>query len=172
MPPTAEPAAPSPDTALASTTDYALNLPTESVDDEAVRREKRAERFGLTAAADAANGEADDEEKRKADRVKKFGTVGENTGLGKLNEALASERQRGPKRRKEGGDEDTAMDDPALIRRGGGRGGFRGRGGKFRGRGGRRGTPDRPSGVQKAYSGDKDKSAADARKKRFAAAAS
>ena len=87
------------------------------------------------------------------------------------------ERQRGPKRKNEG--EDAAMDDPGLIRRGGGgrgrgRGGLRGRVNRGVGgtRGGRRqGTPDRPSGVQKkpaAYTSDKDRAAADARKKRFA----
>ena len=169
--PAAEPAASSPDTTLATSTNYALNLPTESLDDEAARRKKRAERFGTSTAA---NGEAESEDVKKAERAKKFGAT--ESGLGKLNVALPSERERGAKRKQEG--EDTAMDDPALIRRGGGgraRGGFRSRGNRNVGgsRGGRRqGTPDRPTGVQKpaAYSNDRDRAAADARKKRFAQA--
>ncbi|RMZ87828.1 hypothetical protein DV736_g4946, partial [Chaetothyriales sp. CBS 134916] len=174
----ADPAAPSPDTTLAVTTNYALHLPSESLDDEAARRKKRAERFGLSTAA--ANGEIDPEEAKKAARAEKFGTGGTGgTGLGKLNEALPTERIRGAKASKESA-EDTVMDDPGLIKRGGGgsgkgRAGLRGRfrhgvGGGARRRSQR--TPDRPMGVQKAaaYTSEKDRAAAEARKKRFAQA--
>ncbi|RMD43366.1 hypothetical protein DV735_g1776, partial [Chaetothyriales sp. CBS 134920] len=166
--PTEEPVAPSPDTTLAATTNYALNLPTESLDDEAARRKKRAERFGTGAVA--ANGEADSEEAKKAARAEKFGT-----GLGKLNEALPTERIRGAKVAKESV-EDTVMDDPGLIKRGGrARAGPKGRfrpgaGADARRRSQR--TPDRPTGVRKpaAYTSDRDRAAAEARKKRFAQA--
>ncbi|RMZ75611.1 hypothetical protein DV738_g5384, partial [Chaetothyriales sp. CBS 135597] len=167
-PTTTEPGAPSPDTTLAATTNYALNLPTESLDDEAARRKRRAERFGTGVVA--ANGEADSEEAKKAARAEKFGT-----GLGKLNEALPTERIRGAKAAKES-IEDTVMDDPGLIKRGGrSRAGPKGRfrpgaGADARRRSGR--TPDRPTGVRKAaaYTSDKDRAAAEARKKRFAQA--
>jgi SAP domain-containing ribonucleoprotein len=134
-----------------------------------MRRKRRAERFGT---GQLANGEADEEEKKKVARAEKFG-AGE-AGLGKLNEALPMEREKGRKRGQGGDDEEShALDDPGLIRRGRGRGGFRGRARVRPGRGGgggRGGTPDRPTGVSKpAYINDKDKLAAEARKKRFAA---
>jgi hypothetical protein len=76
--------------------------------------------------------------------------------------ALSQERERGVKRKGEGMGE---LDDPGLLRRGRGRGGFRGR---------RRGVGvGRPEGVGKtgtAYSSERDRAAAEARKKRFAAA--
>ncbi|RMZ74961.1 hypothetical protein DV737_g5585, partial [Chaetothyriales sp. CBS 132003] len=121
--------APSPDTALAATTNYALNLPAESLDDEAARRKKRAERFGINTTA--SNGQVDLEEAKKAARAEKFGTGGTGgTGLGKLNEALPTERIRGAKASKASGEDTKAV----------------------------------------AYTSEKDRAAAEARKQRFAQA--
>lgn len=138
------------------------------------KRKARAARFGTGATngevGAAGTEEKDDEAARALERAKRFGTG--QTAMGKLDEALPSERERGKKRNRteEGGE----LQDPGLLRKSRGRGGFRG---AFRGRrpvGGPHGgsAAARPAGVQKpsAYSSDKDRAAAEARKKRFTAA--
>lgn len=134
------------------------------------KRKARAERFG-TSAAPGANGDAEeskeDDAQKALERAKRFGNS--ENAVGKLDMALSQERERGLKR-KGGAERDVEMDDPGLLRRGRGRGGFRGR---RRGVGGPGGRGGRPDGVRKeglAYSSDRDRSAAEARKKRFAAA--
>jgi SAP domain-containing ribonucleoprotein len=165
------------DTALANSASYSLHLPHSEVDAEMAKRKARAERFGVGApGADVETGEsATDADAQKAlERARRFGTG--QTAMGKLDEALPEERERGS--RKRGRTEETsAMDDPALRKSFGGRGG-RGRGGRFRGRGGRdnsrRRTGEKPTGVGKqsgAFSSESDRIAAEARKKKFASAA-
>lgn len=160
------------DTALATSASYALNLPSSEVDAEMAKRKARAERFGTGNAA--ANGEgtkdADNEEEKALERAKRFGTG--QTAMGKLDEALPTERERGLRKRGRT-DEDSTLDDAGLRKGFGGHG--RGRGGRFRGRGGRdnsrRRQGDRPTGVVKAagaFSSEADRLAADARKKKFA----
>ncbi|KIX92593.1 uncharacterized protein Z520_11622 [Fonsecaea multimorphosa CBS 102226] len=164
------------DTALANSTSYALNLPQSEVDSEMAKRKARAERFGTSAAT--TNGETgtsstDGDAQKALERARRFGTG--QTAMGKLDEALPEERERGS--RKRGRTEETsAMDDPGLRKSFGSRGG-RGHGGRFRGRGGRdnsrRRTGEKPSGVTKqsgAFSTDADRAAAEARKKKFAPA--
>ncbi|EXJ64175.1 hypothetical protein A1O7_00511 [Cladophialophora yegresii CBS 114405] len=164
------------DTALANSASYSLNLPHSEMDAEMAKRKARAERFGT--GASGANGEtgdsATDADAQKAlERAKRFGTA--QTAMGKLDEALPEERERGS--RKRGRTEETsAMDDPALRKSFGGRGG-RGRGGRLRGRGGRensrRRTGEKPTGVGKqsgAFSSEADRMAAEARRKKFASA--
>ncbi|KAK5052499.1 hypothetical protein LTR84_002363 [Exophiala bonariae] len=163
------------DTALATSAAYALHLPTSEVDAEMAKRKARAERFGTANAA--ANGteatgaeEADKETEKNLERAKRFGTG--QTAMGKLDEALPTERERGSRKRGRT-DEASTLDDAGLRRGFGGHG--RGRGGRFRGRGGRdnsrRRQGDRPVGVTKptgAFSSDGDRLAAEARKKKFA----
>jgi SAP domain-containing ribonucleoprotein len=137
------------------------------------KRKARAERFGTAAApsGEAEGATEDSEAARALERAKRFGT-GQNA-VGKLDEALPEERERGSRKRGRT-DETSAMDDPALRRGFGGRG--RGRGGRLRDRGGRdnsrRRTGEKPAGVSKsgAFSTDADRLAAEARKKKFAAA--
>ena len=171
------------DTQLATSTNYALGLQTSTVDDEMAKRKARADRFGTAPApaTEGANGETgaagtenkEDEAHMALERAKRFGTG--QTAMGKLDEALPSERERGPKKRGRMEENDAVMDDPGLIRKGfggRGRGGLRGRGRGRDARPGSRPRGERPGGVQKqaAYSNDQDRSAADARKKRFAVA--
>jgi SAP domain-containing ribonucleoprotein len=127
------------------------------------KRRARAERFG------APLEENDAEAKKAAERAKRFGTGGAtNGGVGKLDEALPMERER---RAKRGRDGDSALDDPGLKQGRGGKRRFDGRGGRNDRRG------EKPTGVQKAaskatgvFSGEKDRLAAEARKKKFATA--
>ncbi|KIW95924.1 uncharacterized protein Z519_02990 [Cladophialophora bantiana CBS 173.52] len=162
------------DTALANSASYALNLPQSDVDAEMAKRKARAERFGTGTAP--ANGETgtsstDGDAQKALERARRFGTG--QTAMGKLDEALPEERERGSRKRGRT-EESNAMDDPGLRKGFGGRGG-RGRGGRFRGRGGRdnsrRRAGEKPSGVTKpsgAFSTDADRVAAEARKKKFA----
>lgn len=142
------------------------------------KRKSRAERFGVANAA--ANGtdsagteDAGNEVDKNLERAKRFGTG--QTAMGKLDEALPTERERGS--RKRGRTDEPSMLDDAGLRRGfSGRG--RGRGGRFRGRDGRDGRDnsrrrqgERPGGVAKSggvFSSDSDRLAAEARKKKFA----
>ena len=136
------------------------------------KRKARAARFGTA----PTNGETDpdgteekdDAAEKALERAQRFGTG--QTAMGKLDQALPMERERGKKRNRL--EEGAELEDPGLIRKSRGRGGFRG---GFRGRrkvGGPHGGAGgaRPAGVQKpsAYTSDKDKAAADARKARFA----
>lgn len=159
------------------------------------KRKARAARFGTgvateTTTTDGENatsttetnnaGAGQDEATKALERAKRFG-VTSTTAMGKLDEALPTERERGSRKRGRptndgdaAGGGDVSMDDPGLLRKGGG---FRGgRGGRRGGRQGSRGPRgERPEGVQKstgavAYTSDRDRLAAEARKKRFAAA--
>ena len=165
------------DAALASSASYALNLPSSEVDSEMAKRKARAERFGTGAAADNDTGaagteDAEAEALKALNRAKRFGTG--QTTMGKLDEALPQESERGGRKRGRT-EENSAMDDPGLRRGFSGRG--RGRGGRFRGRGGRdnsrRRTGEKPSGIVKpggAFSTEADRLAAEARRKKFATA--
>jgi len=153
-----------------------LNLPQSEVDSEMAKRKARAERFGTS--APAANGEsgesATDTDALKAlERAKRFGAG--QTAMGKLDEALPADRERGSRKRGRV-EESSAMDDPGLRRGFGGRSDRGGRGDRLRGRGGRdnsrRRTGDKPTGVSKAsaFTSEADRMAAEARKKKFATA--
>ncbi|KAL2399149.1 hypothetical protein ABEF95_000553 [Exophiala dermatitidis] len=162
----------------AKSASYALNLPQSEVDAEMAKRKARAERFGT--AASAANGDvgaagtesADAEALKALERAKRFGTG--QTAMGKLDEALPTEPERRARKRNRT-DDNSTLDDPALIRSFSGRG--RGRGGRFHGRGGRdnsrRRAGEKPAGVTKqtgTFTSEADRLAAEARKKRFASA--
>jgi SAP domain-containing ribonucleoprotein len=174
VPAAAEPAPPAAETAadagtptdsnLAASANYSLHLPNSNVDDELAKRKARAARFG-TAATETED--ANETEDKALERAKRFGIQPSDTAMGKLDVALPTEgpkgRRRGPV--KEGDSAAAAYDDPGLLRRG--------RGGRFRGRGrGRRegSAGARPTGVEKSGGGynERDRAAADARKKRFA----
>lgn len=131
-----------------------LGLASTSLDDELAKRQKRAARFGLQ--------ESNDDALKALERAKKFGTgdAGDRAAVRGLDEALPERAARGQKRGRGGED---------AGRREGGEKRSRVRGGK--GRRERSGTPQ--DGVKKAASGlsEKDKLAAEARKKRFAAMA-
>lgn len=139
-----------------------MGLNQSSYEDELKKRKARAERFGVPTE------EPDVEAEKAAERAKRFGTGGATkAGLGKLDEALPVERERRGKRLRDG--EDTS-EDPGLNQNWGGKRRFRGRGGRNDKRG------ERPTGVQKnvnkaasAFSNEKDRLAAEARKKKFAA---
>lgn len=151
------------DSKLATAADYSLGLTQSSYDDELKKRKARAERFG--APAEDNNAEA----QKAADRAKRFGTDGhENGGVEKLDQALPMERERRPKRGREG---ESVLDDPGLKQGRGGKCRFEGKGRRNDRRG------EKPTGVQKAvskvtgaFSGEKDRMAAEARRKKFAIA--
>jgi hypothetical protein len=88
--------------------------------------------------------------------------MGDGTGVGKLDEALPMEREKRGKRALE----ESAYDDPGLKQARGGKRRFQGRGGRDNSRRG-----EKPDGVKKqsATVSDRDRAAAEARKKRFAA---
>ncbi|KKY26490.1 putative sap domain protein [Phaeomoniella chlamydospora] len=140
-------------TAPASTPSFAANLSTSTLESELEKRKARAQRFG--ASLDQVN-----EAEKVAQRAQRFGLSNgdaeEKSGVKGLDEALPERRER-----KFGG-------------RGGGGGGGRG-GAGFRGNGNRRrgNTPriGEKGQVQKQSPGisEKDRAAAEARKKRFAA---
>jgi SAP domain-containing ribonucleoprotein len=140
-----------------------MGLAQSSVDDELKKRKARAERFGAPAQ------ENDAEAEKAAERAKRFGTGTEGIeGVAKLDQALPTERVR---RGKRGRDTEGALDDAGLKQGRGGKRPFQGR----NGRNDRRG--EKPSGVQKAvsktagaFSSEKDRHAAEARKKKFATA--
>lgn len=146
---------------------FALHLAASDVDQEMEKRKARAARFntGGQANADAEATEtatADTDALKNLERAKRFGTG--QTAIGRLDEALPMERERG---RKRGGPvpENAVADDPGLKRNFGRRGRF----GKHR-----RNDPSKPTGVTKpgsgAFTSDKDRQAAEARKRRFAQA--
>lgn len=149
------------DAKLATAVDYSIGLDQSSFEDEMKKRKARAERFGVPA-------EEPDAEARKADeRAKRFGTgTAANGGVGKLDEALPVERERRGKREREG---ENGIEDPGLRQGRGGKRRFQGRRERNDKRGGK------PTGVQKsaskpapAFSSERDRAAAEARKKKFA----
>ena len=141
------------------------------------KRKARAARFGTAPdegdIGAAGTEEKDDEAARALERAKRFGTG--QTAIGKLDQALPMDRERGKKRSR--GEEGAELEDTGLLRRGRGRGGLRG---GMRGRrgvggphgGGGGGGGARGGRVQKPVSvmSEGDKAAAEARRKRFAAA--
>lgn len=151
------------DAKLAAAVDYSIGLNQSSYDDEVKKRKARAERFG------ARGEEVDVEAQKAAERAKRFGTgAAANGGVAKLDEALPTEREKGGKRGRDG---ESARDDPGLKQ---GRRTKR----RFRGKSGRDDQQvQKPTGVQKsvskatsAFSSEKDRLAAEARKKKFATA--
>jgi SAP domain-containing ribonucleoprotein len=153
------------DTKLASAVDRSIGLTASSVDEELKKRKARAERFGTGATTTDSTQADDNAETLKAiERAKRFGSgqAAGGTGVGKLDEALPMEREKRGKR----GLEESAYDDPGLRQ---GRGGKR----RFQGRGGRDNNQrgERPEGVKKQSTNvsEKDRAAAEARRKRFAA---
>ena len=153
------------DTKLASAVDRSIGLTASSVDEELKKRKARAERFGtgaITTDSTQAGGNA--EALKAIERAKRFGSgqTADGTGVGKLDEALPMEREKRGKR----GLEESAYDDPGLRHGRGGKRRFQGRGGRDNNRRG-----ERPEGVKKraANVSEKDRAAAEARKKRFAA---
>jgi SAP domain-containing ribonucleoprotein len=153
------------DTKLASAVDRSIGLTASSVDEELKKRKARAERFGTGATTtESTAAGADDEALKALERAKRFGT-GQNedgTGVGKLNEALPMEREKRGKR----GLEESAYDDPGLKQGRGGKRRFQGRGGRDNNRRG-----EKPDGVKKqsVTLSERDRAAAEARKKRFTA---
>lgn len=147
---------------------FALNLQASDIDTEMARRKARAERFKTVASANA-DAEAtetattDSDALKSLERAKRFGEGA--TAIGMLDQALPSERQRGPKNKRSGGatDENSTMEDAGLKKNFSNKGRFNNR---------RRGGPGKPTGVAKpsssAYSNEKDKQAAEKRKQRFA----
>jgi SAP domain-containing ribonucleoprotein len=140
-----------------------MGLNQSSYDDELKKRKARAERFGAPAE------DVDAEAEKAAERAKRFGTdSAANGGVEKLDKALPMERERRSKRGREG---ESALDDPGLKQGRGGKRRFQGRGGRNESRG------EKPTGVQKVvskakgtFSSEKDRLAAEARKKKFATA--
>ena len=161
-PPVSEAALSGTDAITAST--YSLQLAHSDVAAEMEKRKSRAERFGITVAPDASDN-AESEAARALERAKRFGTG--QTAIGKLDEALPDETERGARKKARAKGEASAMDDPGL------RSNFRGLP-RSRGSGNKRSNSrqgQKPTGVQKqgsAFLNDKDRMAAEARKKRFA----
>ncbi len=153
-------AAASPEDAKAAEADKKKSLPATglkatSLDDELAKRQKRAARFGIQ--------ESNEDALKALERAKKFGTgdTGDRVAVKGLDEALPERAAKGQKRGR-GGDDGGRRDgrEKRSRVRGGGRSGRE-----------RSGTPK--EGVKKAGSGlgEKDRLAAEARKKRFAVAA-
>lgn len=149
---------------------FGLNLAASDIDKEMEKRKARAERFktGGQANADAETTEtatADTDALKNMERAKRFGTG--TTAIGMLDSALSSERgSRGKKRTGGPVEESAVLDDPGLKQN------FKGRG--RNGRDKRRNGPpgSKPTGIVKsggaAFNSEKDKQAAEARKKKFA----
>jgi len=138
-------------------TDFTSGLQSSTVDEEISKRQKRAARFGI---------KEDSTDALKAlERAKKFGTGsdGDKTAVKGLDEALPErvKKERGVKR----GREESKDTRPASKRRESGK--------RNDGRPTRKArSGSRPQTKSKgAQSSEKDKSAAEARKKRFASAA-
>jgi len=141
------------DAQLAEAVDYSIGLEKSQADAEKKKREDRAKRFGR-------NSEDIDKEKEKAlERAKKFGTdTGGAVGVKGLDEALTDDRSR-----KRGRAED---DGP---RQGRGARSKIARSGDRKGRGRDGGGSRQNGGAEKpTFSNDKDKEAAESRKKRWA----
>lgn len=129
------------DTSTKPAPDFSSNLPSTTVDSELEKRKKRAARFGLA--------ESNEDALKALERAKKFGTgtAGDKAGVKGLDEALPEQR---PKRGR-GGD---------GVEGGGGRQGKRSRVRGERDGGG----AAKASG---AWMSEKDRAAAEARKRKF-----
>jgi SAP domain-containing ribonucleoprotein len=167
--------------APAPVVDFTQGLSQTSLDTELEKRKARAARFGLPV-------ESDSEAVKALERAKKFGTAAGEEGkvvVGGLDSALPERaRKRGREREERGGEEEKGAKRQDSRRREG-RGG-RGRGGRDGGRGqngrgagegkkaeGAKVAAGKGEGAKSATGAvsEKDKLAAEARKKRFAAAA-
>jgi SAP domain-containing ribonucleoprotein len=139
--------------------DFSVGLASTTIDEELEKRKARAKRFGLP---------EDDETTKALERAKKFGESGGPKGL---NEALP---ERIDKRRRDGRDDGGRRD----FKRRGGRGGrrFDGRGGGGGGGGGDRDrrvqgpTASSNGSGNSSWMGEKDRLAAQERKKKWATA--
>lgn len=145
-------------TAPAPATDFSKGIATTDIDAELAKRKSRAARFGIQ--------ETDADALKALERAKRFGTgdKGDKEAVKGLDEALPERgRKRGRGGEKEGGDEE-------------GRGGKRRDGGRRAGQGKRGDRGAERNGTRDGKAGgstlnEKDRLAAEARKKRFAAAA-
>lgn len=138
------------------------------------RRKARAERFKTGGQATAENESTeqitgDAEVLKNMERAKRFGTG--SSAIGMLDSALPSERERGSrgKKRSAGVEQEFATPDDPGLKQNFNRKGRHGRDKR------RKGTPGaKPTGIAKstpvAFTNDKDRQAAEARKKRFAGA--
>jgi SAP domain-containing ribonucleoprotein len=147
------------DTKLANAVDYSLGLEKSSLENELKKRKARAERFGAPVE------EVNEQAQKAVERAKKFGTGADGAGVSKLDDALPVERERRSKRPRDG---ENGLNDPGLRQGRGGKRQFQGKGGRNERQG------ERPTGVQKAvgrstsgFSSEKDRLAAEARKKKF-----
>jgi len=162
--------------------DFTSHLPTTTLDAELAKRQARAARFGLTATTTSSSDNKDKDAQKALERAKKFGTISDDTNavVKGLDEALPERKKRGRGERDEG----EGRRGGSKVRRQQGGGGSGGRDGGGRGkRDGRRGGEGEraKSGNQAAAAAaspakangasEKDRVAAEARKKRFAAAA-
>jgi len=145
-------------TAPAPATDFSKGIATTDLDAELAKRKSRAARFGIQ--------ETDADALKALERAKRFGTgdKGDKEAVKGLDEALPERgRKRGRGGEKEGGDEE-------------GRGGKRRDGGRRGGQGNRGDRGAERNGTRDGKAGgstlnEKDRLAAEARKKRFATAA-
>lgn len=135
--------------------DYSIGLEPTELEEEMKKRKARAEKFGVVAETETDSTEAE----KVLERAKRFGTGGASdsgVGINRLDQALPNERERKRGR----GD------------RQGGRGSKRQNlGGRNRFQNRKGNNPAGRSNDPKPVFSDKDKNAADARKKRFTAAA-
>lgn len=150
--------------------DFTSGVPTTTLDDELLKRQKRAQRFGTT---DSTSSDA----LKALERAKKFGTTTSDSSAALvkgLDEPLP-ERTKGTKRGrgdKDDGDNARAGSKPRR-QGGGGRRDQSGRNGGRRGAGGRKrdGNSGSPAPGKANGLNEKDRVKAEARKSRFAAAA-
>ena len=141
--------------AAAPPTDFSSGLQASTVDDEIAKRQKRAARFGIQ--------ENNEDAMKALARAKKFGTgsEGDKAAVKGLDEALPerAKKERGVKR----GREEAKDARPAAKRRESGR--------RENQRQTRSASRPQPKGKAGLELSDKDRLAAEARKKRFATAA-
>ncbi|KAI9741000.1 MAG: hypothetical protein M1834_002711 [Cirrosporium novae-zelandiae] len=145
--------------------DFSTGLAKSDLDTEIAKRKARAQRFGIT--------ETDSDALKTLERAKRFGTGTATTdeqaessaGVRGLDEAL-------PERKKRVREEDGGRDGKRRFQQRGGRGGRAGGGGGRRnpryGGGNRVEKSASGRGGPSAFNSDKDRLAAEARKKRFA----
>lgn len=141
---------PGPDAQQAPAVNYTIGLAKSEVDEEMKKRQARAARFGVAAE------EVDNEKEKALERAKRFGTdVSNNVGVKGLDEALPTER---PRKRGRLNEDDNRQ------------GGRERKSARSNDRKGRGGGGDKKGAVGAgAFSSEKDREAAEARKKRFAA---
>lgn len=144
------------------TVDYSIGLQPTEMEEELKKRKARAEKFGIV----AETGETSTAAEKALERAKRFGTgasTDSGVGINRLDQALPAERERKRGR----GDEQGGRGGKRRNFNGGGGGG----GGRNRPQNRKGNNPAGRSNDPKPVFSDKDKVAADARKKRFSAAA-